>query len=146
MSAPLLTEAYVYMATTTDMLTPWNDELNLGGKYIVPTMRIHSQAWRYMEDYGICVKIGSTTMHPSIRAKGLAREKGMAIVKTQTLQTTQSNLLLIESLLRSQLEAYPLTQQIGTDTFQVFTDNNRELILSKWEELVAKALKIANMI
>lgn len=146
MGTSLLSEAYVYMATTTDTLTPWSDGINPNSKYIFPTIKQPSQAWRYMEKYGICVKIGSTTMHPAIREQGLAREKGMIIIKTQTLQTTPSNLLLIESLLRSQLEACPLTHQVGTDTFQVFTDSNREAVINRWGEWIAKALKIADMI
>lgn len=145
MSASLLKEAYVYMATTADDINPLAC-FNKKAKYPISRMRLSQQAERYIQKYGICVKIGSTTSHPSSRAYGIEGEKGVIMVKVQTLQTTQSGLLLIESLLRKQLEAHPCTNQVGTDTFQVFTDSNRELILSKWEEWIDKAIKIASMI
>ena len=144
MSAPILREAYVYMATTTDMtdmLHYWTCKYPLTN-----SLSISNAAKRYIQTYGICVKIGSTTMHPSQRDYGLARDKGMTIIHTQTLHTTAAGLLLVESVLRKYLENHPCTCQIGTDTFQVFTEQNREIILEQWNEWVVAAMRIAEQI
>lgn len=141
MSAMLLKEAYVYMATTTDTEFILDE-----GKYRITRMRLSQAAEQHIRKYGICVKIGCTTGHPSQRAYNLEGEKGVVMVKIQTLQTTQSGLLLIESILRKQLESHPMTRQIGTDTFQVFTDENREAVIAKWDEWIANALRISNLL
>ena len=141
MSASILQEAYVYMATTTDTVFPLDE-----GKYPITRLRLSDSAKRHIHKFGICVKIGSTTKHPSTRSYQLESEKGMIIIKTQTLQTTPAGLLLIESILRQQLESHPYAHQIGTDTFQVFTDSHREDVIAHWEEWLDKALRLADII
>lgn len=146
MSAQNLNEAYIYMATTTDWQS-WEDIWNKNKKYpMVSPIRLYPAAMRFVQENGICIKIGSTAQHPDKRAYQLQREKGIIMVHTQRLNTTPSGLLLAEAILRKQLENTPYTKQIGTDTFQVFTEENRELILSKWNEWIMEVIKINKML
>lgn len=147
MSASILNEAYVYMATTTDHQS-WEDILwNKNKKYpMVNVIRLYSTAMQFIQENGICIKIGSTAQHPDKRAYQLQREKGLVMIRTQTLHTTPSGLLLAESVLRRLLENHPATTQIGTDTFQVRSEEDRAQIIAQWDKWINKAIKIVSMI
>ena len=144
MSASILNEAYVYMATTTDWQS-WEDVWNESKKYPI-TLHFHKTAMRFVQEYGICIKIGSTAQHPDKRAYQLQREKGLVMVHIQTLHTTPSGLLLAESVLRQLLENHPATTQIGTDTFQVRSEEDREQIISQWNKWIMQAMTVINTI
>ena len=138
MSASILNEAYVYMATTTD----WQcleDVWDRTKKYpMVGALRLYPTAMRFIQENGICIKIGSTAQHPDKRAYQLQREKGLVMIHIQTLHTTPSGLLLAESMLRKLLENHPATTQIGTDTFQVASDADRAQIIAQWGKWITQ--------
>ena len=146
MSASILNEAYVYMATTTDWQS-WEDVWNENKKYpMIDAMQLYPAAMRFIQKNGICIKIGSTTQHPDKRAYQLQREKGLVMIHVQTLHTTPSGLLLAESLLRQLLENHPATTQIGTDTFQVKSEEDRAQIIAQWNKWIMQVMTIINTI
>ena len=142
MGTQVLNKAYIYIATTTDSKAPLDTE----AKYPITGMWLSTRAERYINSYGICVKIGCTTAHPKMRAYQLEREKGVITVNVQTMQTTPAGLLLAESVLRTLLENHPATHQVGTDTFQIDTPQDREDILSHWSEWVQIAIDTVQQI